>query len=172
MFVRADEHRCVVPARPLPFARWIHEGHELGWPTLDDFAYHLTTLFPPVRPRGWLELRVVDALPDAWWPVAVAVTTALLDDAEGRRRGGAARRGRCGAACRRRRAPRVLRSGDRRGRRPRASPPRCPALARIGADPATIAAAEDVLRAVRRARPLPGRRPLPVPRPLRLPAAT
>ncbi|MET0628002.1 MAG: glutamate-cysteine ligase family protein [Acidimicrobiia bacterium] len=70
---------CAVPRRPLPFARWIHEGHELGWPTLDDFEYHLTTLFPPVRPRGWLELRTIDMLPDEWWPVAVAVATALLD---------------------------------------------------------------------------------------------
>ena len=41
-----------------PSPRWIDDGHELGWPTLDDLAYHLTTLFPPVRPRGWLELRM------------------------------------------------------------------------------------------------------------------
>lgn len=81
MLFRVGE-RCVPSLRPLTFARWIHDGHELGWPTLDDFAYHLTTLFPPVRPRGWLELRVVDGLPHDWWPVAVAVTTALLDDPE------------------------------------------------------------------------------------------
>jgi L-histidine N-alpha-methyltransferase len=57
-------------------------GHELGYPVLDDFAYHLTTLFPPVRPRRWLELRMIDALPEPWWRVAVAVTTAVLDDPE------------------------------------------------------------------------------------------
>jgi glutamate--cysteine ligase len=56
------------------------QGHALGWPTLDDLAYHTTTLFPPVRPRGWLELRMIDALPEEWWPVAVAITVALLDD--------------------------------------------------------------------------------------------
>jgi glutamate--cysteine ligase len=78
MLIRVGDE-CAVPGRPLPFARWIHEGHELGWPTLDDFEYHLTTLFPPVRPRGWLELRTIDMLPDEWWPVAVAVTAALLD---------------------------------------------------------------------------------------------
>jgi glutamate--cysteine ligase len=50
-------------------------------PTYDDVAYHLSTLFPPVRPHGWLELRMIDALPDHLWPVAVAVTTALVDDA-------------------------------------------------------------------------------------------
>jgi glutamate--cysteine ligase len=35
-----------------------------------------------VRLRGWLELRFLDALPAPWWHVAVAVTTALLDDEE------------------------------------------------------------------------------------------
>ncbi len=64
----------------LTFRRWVAEGHELGYPTLDDFAYHLTTLFPPVRPRGWFELRVFDALPTPFWQVAAAVTHALLVD--------------------------------------------------------------------------------------------
>ncbi len=49
-------------------------------PTTDDLAYHLTTLFPPVRPRGWYEIRYVDALPLDWWPVPTAVLSALLDD--------------------------------------------------------------------------------------------
>jgi glutamate--cysteine ligase len=80
MMLRLDDARSVAVRDPLPFAQWMDEGHELGWPTLDDFCHHLTTLFPPVRPRGWLELRMIDALPDDWWPVAVAVTTALLDD--------------------------------------------------------------------------------------------
>ncbi len=66
----------------LTFAEWMSEGHELGYPTVADFAYHLTTLFPPVRPKGWLELRMIDALPSPWWQVALAVTTALLDDPE------------------------------------------------------------------------------------------
>ena len=47
----------------LPFGRWMHDGHDSGWPTAEDYRYHLTTLFPPVRPRGWLELRVLDTLP-------------------------------------------------------------------------------------------------------------
>jgi glutamate--cysteine ligase len=65
----------------LSFARWLVEGHELGHPTLDDLDYHLTTLFPPVRARGWLELRYLDALPDPWWRVAsTVVATLLLDD--------------------------------------------------------------------------------------------
>ncbi len=47
----------------MTFRQWMHRGHELGWPTINDFQYHLTTLFPPIRPRGWMELRVLDALP-------------------------------------------------------------------------------------------------------------
>jgi glutamate--cysteine ligase len=82
MLVRAAPDRYEPVRDDLTFARWMAEGHELGYPTVDDFAYHLTTLFPPVRPKGWLELRMIDAVPDPWWQVAVAVTTALLDDPE------------------------------------------------------------------------------------------
>jgi glutamate--cysteine ligase len=81
MFIR-DEDRFVVPSEPMSFERWTDVGHELGYPTPDDLLYHLTTLFPPIRPRGWLELRMIDMVPDPWWRVAVAVTTALLDDDE------------------------------------------------------------------------------------------
>lgn len=49
-------------------------------PTLADLAYHATTVFPPVRPRGWLEIRYLDAQHPARWPVCVAVTHALLMD--------------------------------------------------------------------------------------------
>lgn len=82
MLVRAGPEDFRPVGNRMSFARWMADGHELGYPTLDDFAYHLTTLFPPVRPKGWLELRVIDAVPDPWWQVAVAVTTALLDDPE------------------------------------------------------------------------------------------
>ena len=51
----------------------VADGHQLGYPTVDDLAYHLATLFPPVRPKGWLELRMIDAVPDPRWQVAVAL---------------------------------------------------------------------------------------------------
>ncbi|MEU9591403.1 ergothioneine biosynthesis glutamate--cysteine ligase EgtA [Streptomyces sp. NPDC048193] len=52
-------------------------------PTREDLDYHLTTLFPPVRPRGHLELRMIDAQPgDDGWIVPLAVTAALFDDQE------------------------------------------------------------------------------------------
>jgi glutamate--cysteine ligase len=54
-------------------------GHGPSVPTTDDLDYHLTTLFPPVRPRGWFEVRYVDAQPAAYWPVPVAVLAALVN---------------------------------------------------------------------------------------------
>ncbi|MFY9929043.1 MAG: glutamate-cysteine ligase family protein [Streptosporangiaceae bacterium] len=57
------------------FGSWMTAGHAIGWPTVDDLRYHLSTLFPPVRPRGWLELRVLDALP-GWVRDVAALTVA------------------------------------------------------------------------------------------------
>jgi glutamate--cysteine ligase len=50
-------------------------------PTHADLDYHLTTLFPPVRPHRWLELRMIDAQPGQdGWVVPAAVATALVED--------------------------------------------------------------------------------------------
>jgi glutamate--cysteine ligase len=69
--------RWTVP-RGLTFRDWIRSDCP---PTLDDLDFHLTTLFPPVRPRGsYLELRMIDAQPGPDWIVPVAVAAALLDD--------------------------------------------------------------------------------------------
>jgi glutamate--cysteine ligase len=65
-----------VPNPGMTFREWL----ETGRPTVEDLAYHLTTLFPPVRPQGWLELRMIDALPEPYWPVPIAVVAALIDD--------------------------------------------------------------------------------------------
>ena len=86
---------CRPPSAPLSFGQWVVEGHDLGWPTTDDLDHHLSTLFPPVRPRGWLELRMIDVLPDPWWQVPVAVVAALLGDPEA---GDAADRALCSTA--------------------------------------------------------------------------
>ena len=76
--VADDDYRVLSP--PVSFGEWVADGHELGWPAGEDLAYHLTTLFPPVRPRGWFELRMIDALPTPFWQIAVAVVGALVDD--------------------------------------------------------------------------------------------
>jgi len=82
MLVRTSTE-CHVPLLTrLSFDEWIARGHDLGWPTLDDLDYHLTTLFPPIRPRGWLELRMLDAVPDPWWRAAVAVCAVLVHEAD------------------------------------------------------------------------------------------
>ena len=65
----------------LTFRSWLGGGHrDLRPPTLADLDYHLGTLFPPVRPRGWLELRMLDAQPGDDWVVATVVAATLLDD--------------------------------------------------------------------------------------------
>jgi ergothioneine biosynthesis glutamate--cysteine ligase EgtA len=51
-------------------------------PTTEDLTYHLSTLFPPVRPRGHFELRMIDAQPGDGWVVPLAVASALLSDAQ------------------------------------------------------------------------------------------
>lgn len=63
----------------LTFRDWVRGAGERR-PTTDDLAYHLSTLFPPVRPQGHLELRVIDAQPGDGWIVPAAVVAALLDD--------------------------------------------------------------------------------------------
>jgi len=79
MMVRFPDRPWLVPTR-LSFADWIREGVPRR-PTLDDLEYHLSTLFPPIRPRGYLEFRMIDAQPGDGWVVPLAVATALLDDA-------------------------------------------------------------------------------------------
>jgi glutamate--cysteine ligase len=63
----------------LTFRGWLRGGGERR-PTLEDLSYHLSTLFPPIRPRGHLEYRVIDAQAGDGWIVPAAVVTALLDD--------------------------------------------------------------------------------------------
>lgn len=63
------------------FRNWITNGHALGWPTDADLHYHLTTLFPPVRPRRWLELRMIDALPATLRAAAVHLIHVATRDA-------------------------------------------------------------------------------------------
>ncbi|GAA4926644.1 glutamate-cysteine ligase family protein [Actinoplanes utahensis] len=47
-------------------------------PTVADLDYHLGTLFPPVRPRGYLEVRYLDTQPGGEWIAPAAVLVALL----------------------------------------------------------------------------------------------
>ncbi|WP_020638332.1 glutamate-cysteine ligase family protein [Amycolatopsis balhimycina] len=65
----------------LTFADWIGgrgAAALLPRPTVADLDYHLTTMFTPVRPQGYLEIRYLDAQPPDEWLPPVALVTALL----------------------------------------------------------------------------------------------
>jgi glutamate--cysteine ligase len=81
MCIRRDEGAWDVPDG-MTFREWTRSGVPRP-PTREDLDYHITTLFPPVRPRGHIELRMMDAQPgEDGWIVPLAVTTALFDDPE------------------------------------------------------------------------------------------
>jgi glutamate--cysteine ligase len=62
--------------RWLPFCGWLARGEG----TLEEWDEHLTTLFPEVRPRGWLEVRSIDAIAPEWYPAPLALLTGLTYD--------------------------------------------------------------------------------------------
>jgi glutamate--cysteine ligase len=79
MCIPAEEPIWDAP-RGLTFAAWARGGGPRP-ATLTDLEYHLTTLFPPVRARGHLELRMIDAQrTDADWAAALALVWALITD--------------------------------------------------------------------------------------------
>jgi glutamate--cysteine ligase len=61
------------------FADWL-AGAIPRPPTVADLAMHLSTLFPPVRPRGYFEVRYLDTQPADRWFLPVAMLTALFAD--------------------------------------------------------------------------------------------
>jgi glutamate--cysteine ligase len=84
MLIRLDHGSWAAPAG-VSFRAWLRGGRDVipdrPPPTTEDLAYHLTTLFPQVRPRGHYEVRFLDAQPADWWTVPVAVIAGLLGDA-------------------------------------------------------------------------------------------
>ncbi|BCJ54117.1 glutamate--cysteine ligase EgtA [Actinoplanes sp. NBRC 14428] len=76
--VRRGDGRWDAP-EGVTFADWIGGALPVP-PTVDDLEYHISTLFPPVRPRGYLEVRYLDAQPGGEWIAPVAVLCTLLAD--------------------------------------------------------------------------------------------
>ncbi len=64
------------PARP--FREHLHDA------TIADWQRHLTTVFPEVRPRGYLEIRAVDALPLDLCLLPAAVLIGVVFEASSR----------------------------------------------------------------------------------------
>ena len=80
MLVR-DEDAVTPMTRRVSFRSWLAGDAPIERrPTTADLDYHLTTLFPPVRPRGYLEIRCLDAQPDRWWPALAVIVATLIDD--------------------------------------------------------------------------------------------
>lgn len=61
----------------LSFADWIGGGGPHP-PTTDDLEYHMSTMFTPVRPRGYYEVRYLDALPGDEWMLPASAIIALF----------------------------------------------------------------------------------------------
>ncbi|MEE4273329.1 MAG: glutamate-cysteine ligase family protein [Thermoanaerobaculales bacterium] len=85
MLIRASEEHFVPGCPGYRFVDWIENGHpRLGWPTVEDLDYHLTTLFFEIRARGFLELRAGEAVPDHVRPAQVVLASAVLYDEQAR----------------------------------------------------------------------------------------
>ncbi|MFL6052100.1 MAG: ergothioneine biosynthesis glutamate--cysteine ligase EgtA [Actinoallomurus sp.] len=82
LFVRTGGDEVAAVRTSVTFEQWASGEVPLNGrlPTAGDLDLHLTTLFPFVRMRGYLELRYLDATPPRWWPAIVAVATTLMDD--------------------------------------------------------------------------------------------
>jgi glutamate--cysteine ligase len=81
LLIRQPDGASVAGMPGWSFANWIKSGHPRhGWPTTEDLDYHLTTLFFEVRPRGFLELRAGEALPDSLRAAPVVLVAGALYD--------------------------------------------------------------------------------------------
>ena len=77
--VRGDGLSWAAPPG-LTFSGWIAEPARVGRrPTYQDLDYHLSTLFPPVRPKGYLEIRYLDAQAGSGWVTPFALLAALME---------------------------------------------------------------------------------------------
>ena len=74
------EGAWAVPHR-VTFAEWV-DGALPTRPTTADLDYHISTLFPPVRAHGHLEVRYVDGQRGDDWALPTAIITALLSRSE------------------------------------------------------------------------------------------
>ncbi|TCK24354.1 ergothioneine biosynthesis glutamate--cysteine ligase EgtA [Pseudonocardia endophytica] len=82
--VRGTDDWDVPPA--VTFAEWVDGRRRDGSlgrdPTTADLDYHISTLFPPVRPHGHLEVRYVDGQAGRDWALPTAVLLALTSSPE------------------------------------------------------------------------------------------
>lgn len=70
----------LAPADGRPFRDFLNQGLDGRWPTLADWELHLTTVFPEVRLKQFLEVRGADANPPALALAVPAFWKGLLYD--------------------------------------------------------------------------------------------
>jgi len=86
LFHHADGKGATPGTPGFRFRDWVENGHpDFGWPTIKNLDYHLTTLFPEVRLRGFFEIRSADASPLRLRAAQVVFWIGLLYDAKARR---------------------------------------------------------------------------------------
>jgi glutamate--cysteine ligase len=78
--LRDGQYRTEVTG--VPFRRFLATGLDGGPATLDDWRLHLTTLFPEVRLKGYLELRSADSQPPARVLAAPALAKGIFHEAD------------------------------------------------------------------------------------------
>src|SRR5205823_8957279 len=66
----------------LTFREWMRAS-DIG---LEDWHFHLSTLFPEVRPKEYFELRSADTIEEEWLPAPVVFVTSLVYDRESSQR--------------------------------------------------------------------------------------
>ena len=79
--VRGDAYR---PVGAMPFRRFMAEGFEGEAATIRDWELHLSTVFPEVRLKRYIELRGADAGPMPMAAALGALWRGLLDDHDAR----------------------------------------------------------------------------------------
>jgi len=77
-FIVRDGH--YQPCAGLPFRRFMSHGHQGHQATLEDWELHLSTLFPEVRLKRYLEVRSADCVPPELIPALPALWKGLLYD--------------------------------------------------------------------------------------------
>ncbi len=68
--------------KPYVTFREFMQGAEVG---TEDWNFHLSTLFPEVRPKEYFELRSADTIDIAWLPAPIVFVTGLVYDADAAR---------------------------------------------------------------------------------------
>lgn len=77
-FIIRDGHW--VDCTGVPFRRFLSRGHKGHYAMMEDWELHLTTLFPEVRIKRYMEIRSADSLPPELMPAMPALIKGVLYD--------------------------------------------------------------------------------------------